>query len=220
MKKIYTQHGFISYAIAVLFAASSCKKSASTPAPPPATVSFTMKDTLIIASGYASTDPAIYNKYNGNTYAVNSKNKTMIIARKKSGTDHDFMLFFQDTSVYTLPPYFEVIIKDADVNSFQAEYDLTDASKIQLHYHQRLKDGSAAINMNGKVISGTLKITYDKPYHTISGEITNLQVPIDFYTPMDVEEDLPTRSNMLLLEGGSYRTVSLQFTYAEIGSAP
>jgi hypothetical protein len=219
MKKIYTQHALIGCAIAVLFAVSSCKKSATTPAPP-ATVSFTMKDTLIIASAYASTDPAIYNKYNRNIYAVNSKNKTMIIARKKSGTDHDFMLFFQDTSVYALPPYFEVIIKDADVNSFQTEYDLTDASKIQLHYHQRLKDGSVAINMNGKAISGTLKINYDKPYNTISGEITNLQVPIDFYTPMDIEENLPTRSNMLLLEGGSFRTVSLKFTYAEVGSAP
>ena len=219
MKKVYTQHALIGYVIAVLFAGSSCKKSATTPVPP-ATVSFTMKDTLIISSAYASTDPAIYNKYNGNTYAVNSKNKTMIIARKKSGTDHDFMLFFQDTSVYTLPPYFEVIIKEADVNSFQAEYDLTDASKIQLHYHQRLKDGSVAINMNGKAISGTLQINYDKPYNTISGEIINLQVPIDFYTPMDVEEDLPTRSNMLLLESGSYRTVSLKFTYATIGSAP
>jgi hypothetical protein len=219
MKKIYTQHRLIAYAAALVFAVSACKKSSS-PTAPPATVSFSMKDTLIVPSAYASTDPAIYNKYNGNTYSVNSKNQTMIIARKKSGTDHDFMLFFQDTSVYALPPYFEVIIKNADVHSFLPEYDLTDASRIQLNYHQRFKDLSTAINMNGKVISGTLKITYDKPYNTISGEITNLRVPIDFYTPMDVREASPTRSNMLLLEGGSYRTVSLTFTYAEIGSAP
>jgi hypothetical protein len=54
----------------------------------------------------------------------------------------------------------------------------------------------------------------------VSGEIINLKVPIDFYTPEDVELDLPTRSNLLLLEGGSYRTVSMVFSYAKVGSAP
>jgi hypothetical protein len=74
--------------------------------------------------------------------------------------------------------------------------------------------------MNGKVISGTLRIIYDKQYNTLSGEITNLKLPIDFYTPEDIELDLPTRNNILILEGGSYRAVSLAFTYAKVGDAP
>jgi hypothetical protein len=65
-----------------------------------------------------------------------------------------------------------------------------------------------------------LKIIYDKQYNTLSGEITNLKLPIDFYAPGDVELDLPIRSNILLLEGGSYRAVSLAFTYAKVGDAP
>jgi hypothetical protein len=219
MRNIYTHFAFFLIVSGVLFVGISCKKPASTP-PPPSTVSFTMKDTLIISPQYASTDPAIFTKYNGKTYSINSKEKTDIITRKKSGTVQDFMFYFQDASVYDLRPSFEVIIKKTDVNSFEKEYDLTDASKIQLNYHQRLKDGSVAINMNGKALSGTLKIKYDKQYNTISGEITNLKVPIDFYTPEDVELDLPTRSNNLLLEGGSNRLVSMAFTYVEVGSAP
>ena len=218
MRNNYTQFVFLLSALGILFAGSSCKKSESTPAPS-ATVSFTMKDTLMILSQYASTDPAIFTKYNGKTYSINSKEKTDIITRKKSGTSH-FMFYFQDASVYELPPSFEVIIKNTDVNSFETEYDLTNANMIQLNYHQRLKDGSAAINMNGKVLSGTLKIKYDKQFNTVSGEISNLIVPIDFYTPEDVELDLPTRTNILLLEGGSYRTISMVFTYAKVGSAP
>jgi flagellar basal body rod protein FlgB len=218
MRNTFTQFVFFISIAGVLFAGSSCKKTASTPAPP-STVSFTMKDTLIISSQNASTDPSIFTQYNGKTYSIDSKEKTDIITRKKSGTDH-FMFYFQDASVYDLQPSFEVIIKNTDVNSFEKEYDLTDASKIQLNYHQRLKDFSVAINMNGKVISGTLKIEYNKQYNTISGEITNLKVPIDFYTPEDVELDLPTRSNILLSEGGSYRAVSTVFTYVEVGSAP
>jgi hypothetical protein len=218
MRNTYTQFVFFISIASVLFAGISCKKPASTPAPP-STVSFTMKDTLIIAPQHASTDPAIFTKYNGKTYSINTKQKTVIIARKKNNTNH-FMLYFQDSSVYDLQPSFEVIIKNTDVNSFEKEYDLTDASKIQLNYHQRLKDMSVAINMNGSVLGGTLKIKYDKQYNTISGEIANLKVPIDFYTPEDVEPDLPTRSNILLLEGGSNRTVAMAFTYAEVGSAP
>jgi hypothetical protein len=177
-----------------------------------------MKETLMIPSQYASTDPAIFTSYNGKTYSINTKEKTVIIARKKSSTSHNSMLYLQDSLVYDFQPSFEVIIKNTDVNTFETEYDLTDASKIHLNYHQRLKDYSVAINMNGKVLSGTLKINYDKHFNTVSGEITNLKVPIDFYTPEDVELDLPTRSNLLLLEGGSYRTVSMKFTYAEVGS--
>jgi hypothetical protein len=210
MKKIYTQHALIGYAFTLLFAASSCRKSA-TKQVPPATVSFSMKDTLMIASQYASTDPDIFTKYNGKTYSLSSKDKTIIIARQKSGPAEGFMLFFQDTSVYMMQPYFEVIVKGADVHSLQTEYDLTNANQIKVHYHQRLKDGSVAINMNGKVISGTLKINYDKSYNTVSGEITNMRLPIDFYTPEDVVQQLPTRSNTLILAGGSYRMVSLKF---------
>lgn len=219
MRNNYTQFVFFLSTLGILFAGSSCRKSETTPAPP-ATVSFTMKDTLIISSQYASTDPDIFNKYNGKTYSIDSKEKTDIIPRKKPGASQHFMFYFQDASVYELQPSFEVIIKNADVNTFETAYDLTDANKIQLNYHQRLKDYSVAINMNGKVLDGTLKIEYDKQYNTLSGEITNLKVPIDFYTPEDVELDLPTRSNILLLEGGSYRTVSMKFTYAKVGSAP
>jgi hypothetical protein len=214
MKKFYTQHILIGYAFTLLFAASSCKKSVTTSAPP-TTVSFSMKDTLMISSQYASTDPDIFTKYNGKSYSLSSKDKTIIIARQKSGPGEGFMLFFQDTSVYIMQPYFEVIVKGADVHSLQAEYDLTDANQIKVHYHQRLKDGSVAINMNGKVISGTLKINYDKSYNTVSGEITNMRLPIDFYTPEDVAQQLPTRSNTLILAGGSYRMVSLKFDYAK-----
>src|SRR5688572_7501935 len=79
----------------LLMLTASCKKEHTEPTPPPVTSKFSMKDTLIIESKYATQFPDIYNKYNGKTYTVNSENLKLYVREK---INNDVVFYFEDLS--------------------------------------------------------------------------------------------------------------------------
>lgn len=188
----------------------SCKKDQKVEAPP-AGVSFFMKDSLAIEPQYATLEPHTYNKYNGKTYVVNSEDQTKFVIQTM---DDDVMFQFWDHSAGVLVPYFTITIKNTDFNSLAPEYDLADAAHVRMECAQRFIDASLSLHLPETVKSGVLKISYDRQFKTVSGEITNLRTPIDFYVPDDPPTD--SQKRILIQNGGSTRTVSLKYKYVKI----
>lgn len=192
-----------------LLLTTSCKKDHAEQPPPPVTATFSMKDTLIIESKYATQFPDIYNKYNGKTYTVNSGNLKLYVLEK---INDDVVFYFEDLSSGIQKPSFHITLKDTDFSSLLPEYNLADTAHVEVSCYQQFTDTTKAYRYNEKVKSGTLKISYNNKYKTASGAIINLSTPIDFYVPDDPQPNriLP---GALILEGGSTRTVSLKFDF-------
>ena len=192
----------------LLLLTTSCKKDHVEPAPP-VNATFSMKDTLIIESQYATLVPDIYNKYNGKTYMVNSEKLKFTV---QQNINNDVVFYFEDLSSGILMPSFRITIKNTGFSSLLSEYNLADTAHIQVDCYQQFTNTTEAYRTNEKVKSGVLKISYNKKYNTVSGEITNLRTPIDFYVPDDPQPNrvLP---GILILQGGSTRTVSLKYDF-------
>jgi hypothetical protein len=193
----------------LLILTTSCKKDHTEPPPPAVNATFSMKDTLIIESQYATLAPDIYNKYNGKTYRVNSE-KLKLYAHEK--INNNVVFYFEDLSSGILIPSAEIIIKNTNFSMLLPEYNLADTTHIQVNCYQQFDNNTKAYRVNEKVKSGVLKINYNNKYRTVSGEITNLSTPISFYVPDDPQ---PNRisTGILILQGGSTRTISLKYDF-------
>jgi hypothetical protein len=206
MKK--NSHLFLPATCFLLMLIISCKKDHHTEPPPPVNATFSLKDSLIIESQYATVVPEIYNRYNGKTYMVNSENLKLYCHQK---INDDVVFYCEDLSSGILTPSFMIIIKNTDFSSLLPEYNLTDTAHIEVSWRQQFANNTA-YHRSEKVKSGLLKISYNDKYKTVSGEITNLKTPIDFYVPDDPRPDRIAPS-VLIRQGGSTRTVSLKFDF-------
>ena len=102
-------HLFLTVTCFLIILTTSCKKDHTDTPPPPVTATFSMKDTIIIQSQYATQFPDIYNKYNGKTYTVNSDNLKLYVREK---INDDVVFYFEDLSSGILKPSFHITIKD------------------------------------------------------------------------------------------------------------
>jgi hypothetical protein len=187
---------------------SSCKKDNHPEQAPPVNATFSLKDSLIIESQYVTAAPEIYNRYNGKTYMVNSENLELTCHQK---INDDVVFYCKDLSSGILTSSFSITIKDTDFSSLLPEYNLTDSAHIEVYCTQMFDNNTEYRNIE-KAKNGILKISYNDKYKTVSGEITNLKTPIDFYVPDDPR---PNRIAPLILirQGGSTRTVNVKFNF-------
>ena len=93
-----------------------------------------------------------------------------------------------------------------------AEYNLTDSTKATVRDFQTFIDGSSSISIQTNVMSGILKIKYNNRLETVTGEISNLKIPLSYFTPEDISPFSRSKNGILIEHGGSTRTVSLKFT--------
>jgi hypothetical protein len=187
---------------------SSCKKGYRPEQPPPVDATFSLRDSLIIESQYVTAVPEIYNRYNGKTYMVNSENLELTCHEK---VNDDVVFYCKDLSSGILTSSFSITIKDTDFTSLLPEYNLADSAHIEV-YCTQMFDNNTEYRMIEKAKSGVLKISYNEKYRTVSGEITNLKTPIDFYVPDDPQPNRIAPS-ILIRQGGSTRSVSLKFDF-------
>lgn len=183
----------------------SCKKK-PVEIPPP-TASFLLRDTLRVDASYANGSfAAIYNSYNGKTYAVSSNLRVEVKAKQ---TSEGFELFFIDSSVQKLYPSFSVMVKDVNVRSIEAAYTLSN-SKVTVNYSQQFTDGSSGFGSAAPALAGKLTTSYNNTANTISGIIENMKLPLEYYVPENIS--IVTRSaNGIILRQQSVRTVTLEF---------
>ena len=202
----------------------SCRRDRDdyTPAPLNPSVEFSLRDTLKMDPRYQSLDPELFARYNGKLYSVNSANKTSIRTFISSpnanipSNESDLSIVFTDSSVAKLYPSIHIMLLKTRLDNLQAEYDLTDKMKVKIETTQRFTDGSVALDFAETALAGTLRVQYDAARKAISGQVINLRMPLEFYTPEDISMISRSANGLAIRAGGSTRTVQLRFNEIKV----
>lgn len=219
---MFTQKRFFSFfsiTLFLFFAATSCEKEADQPLPVPKnpSSSFSLRDSIKIESRYQTQDPAFFQRYNGQTYVVISTNKLSLQTMEMNyssgaGTvETDLAIIFADSSVANVYSTFEIALAKTKHTTLKNNYDLTDLSQARIRSIQTFSDGYSVQMDNFSVLSGSLRMTYDPGSKTVSGEISNLRLPLWFYVNENVTEQTRVANAARIQAGGSTRTIQLKF---------
>lgn len=207
---------------AVLIFSCSRNRDEAPPAPLNPTSDFSLRDTLKVSSWYQIQDPQLFNQYNGKVYSVNSTNRTHLHIFESSTNpamplnETDLNILFIDSSVANLYPSFYILLPKTTFNNLQPEYNLADAARVKMETGQRFADGSFARNLAQPVLSGTLRLRYDATRKAVSGEVFNLRMPIEYYTPETISFVNRSTNGGAISSGGSTRTVQLRFSEIKV----
>lgn len=123
----------------------------------------------------------------------------------------DLAIIFADSSVANVYSTFEIALAKTKHTTLKNNYDLTDLSQARIRSIQTFSDGYSVQMDNFSVLSGSLRMTYDPGSKTVSGEISNLRLPLWFYVNENVTEQTRVANAARIQAGGSTRTIQLKF---------
>ena len=103
---------------------------------------------------------------------------------QKIGSNIGFSFF--DSSVANLRPSILITLKNAEFETLATEYNLTNNTIVNVRDSQTFIDGSSSISLQTNVMSGILKIKYNYSLKTVTGEISNLKIPLGYFTPEEI----------------------------------
>lgn len=210
MKKFYP-FPFLAFLVVITITLTSCLKDDDSfiKTELPVSATFIMKDSLKIADVDSSGPTAdLYKRYNGKTYTINATDQVLFNVIQ-SGTGINF--YFEDTSVLNLNPSFSIMLKNTDYANLASTYDLTDTSKVRVEQMQEFSGGLSVFAVDVKVLTGILKIAYNPALKTVSGELTNFKTLLGYHVTENLSAAERSANGILLLKGGSTRTVDLNF---------
>ncbi|MBC3538151.1 hypothetical protein ACFSC6_00585 [Rufibacter sediminis] len=208
----YILHSFKA-TLGVLMTASlliSCEADSDTTEPSPEATAthstFSLVDSIQVDAKFQSSYPEAYNNLRGKTYKVTAQDKLVAYFLEEN---NGVTLYFRDTSGVDNRSWVSIHFKNRGIQNLPAFISLKDATTVCVHNGQNFSDGSGAMSPGCvKVLDGTAALQYDVATHVLSGTISNLKLPLEYYVP---DYSFPNRAGNVLKESGSSRNLNLLF---------
>ncbi|WP_205503285.1 hypothetical protein [Rufibacter psychrotolerans] len=200
-------------ALGVLFTASllvGCEADSDTSDPVsgvgPTHTTFSMVDSMKVDPAFRDSYPDAYQKLRGKTYQVAAQDKMVAYFYEEN---NGITLYFKDTSLVDNRSWVSIHFKNRTLQNLPATLSLKDATAVGVQNGQTFADESGAMSPGFvKVLDGTVSLQINEATKTISGQIANLKLGLDYYVPTYA---FPNREGTVLRNSGSSRNLNLVF---------
>jgi hypothetical protein len=143
---------------------------------------------------------------NGKSYKVESQNRVEAYFQEENNA---VILYFKEISSKRERPWVSLTFENRTVNQLPATFSAKDTSIVCVENGQGFADGSGVLSPGcSQVLDGTVTLQYDKATDVISGSISQLKLPLEYYVP---GYSFPNRQGNVLRNSGSSRNLTISF---------
>ncbi|MFB9862553.1 hypothetical protein [Rufibacter immobilis] len=171
----------------------------------PQQASFSLVDSIKV-------DPTFQHAYahafalNGKTYSMTANDQVEAFFQEDR---QGVVLYFRAAANGVERPWVAFTFKDRAVNHLPTTLLAREAGVVCVEDGQNFADGSTVLSPGcNAVLDGTINLHYDPATDVISGSITNLKLPLEYYVP---EYSFPNLESNVFKNSGSSRNLSISF---------
>ncbi len=195
----------------MLLAFTSCRKNHDAVSVPPASVNYTLADSMHLSAVTISNFPYLNSRYTNKTYS----RETNKVKSHFKVEGPDIILVFEDTSVTNLDTELSLKFPNKTLSTISGTY-AAQSHDIFFKWQQSTSPTSAVFSNYAKADTCSVQLAYDTKTKTLSGTITKLKYPFGIYIPYYQEGSTVTpglSDDVFLTSGGSFRQHTIAFQH-------